>query len=176
MPATLHTQCEAALNAQISEEYNAWYTYTALANYFRQNDVGLLGVADVMQSRANDEHSHAVKFSEYLAMRGGQVQLYNISLGDNMGGVTTIDPQFDILEGFVLALKLEQHVYDRLMDLHNTAQSHNDVQLTDYIESEFLDEQVKDIYWFECEIAKLKRMRGDGHGRIAYDCNIKTAA
>ena len=173
---TLHIQCEAALNAQISEEYHAWYTYTALANYFRRNDVGLLGVADIMQSRANDEHSHAVKFSEYQAMRGGKVQLCDISIGYDMGGVTTIDPQCDILKGFELAMKLEQHVYERLIELHNVAGSHNDVQLTDYIESEFLDEQVKDIYWFECEIAKLKRMLGDGHARFAYDSAIKPVA
>lgn len=170
-----HPQCQAAVNRQISEEYRAWYTYTALATYFRRNDVGLRRVADMMQARASEEHGHAVKLSEYQTMRGGKVQLEPISLGEGMGGVDSIDAQCDILQAFELALKLERHVYDCLMELHVVGESHGDAQLTDYIESEFLEEQLRDIYWFECEIAKLRRMIGDGHARFAYDQSVEVA-
>ena len=170
-----HPQCEAAVNRQISEEYHAWYTYTALATYFRRSDVGLRRVAEMMQERASEEHSHAVKLSQYQTMRGGKVHLSPIALGEDMGGIDRIDPQCDILHSFELALKLEKHVYGCLLELHEVADTHKDAQLADYIESEFLEEQLKDIHWFECEIAKLRRMIGDGHARFAYDRSVEVA-
>ena len=170
-----HPQCEAAINRQISEEYHAWYTYTSLAAYFRRSNVGLCRVADLMQERASEEHGHAVKLSDYQTMRGGKVQLRPITLDDDMGGVDNIEAQCDILRGFEIALKLELHVYKCLMELHKVADSHGDAQLAGYVESEFLEEQLKDIYWLECEIAKLQCMVGDGHGRFAYDQSVELA-
>lgn len=40
------------------------------------------------------------------------------------------------------ALELEKHVNQALLDLHKVADSHNDAQMCDFIESHYLTEQV----------------------------------
>jgi len=41
------------------------------------------------------------------------------------------------------ALELEKHVNQALLDLHKVASSHDDAQMTDWLESNYLTEQVR---------------------------------
>ena len=66
------------------------------------------------------------------------------------------------------ALALERKVNASLLQLHKTANCHEDAHLSDYLEENFLDEQVESIN----EISKLltnARRCGDGLGIYQFD-------
>ncbi|KAL6533082.1 Ferritin-3, chloroplastic [Orobanche minor] len=67
-----------------------------------------------------------------------------------------------------LALSLEKLTNEKLLNLHAVASRNNDVQLTHFIESEFLAEQVESINKISEYVAQLRRV-GKGHGVWHFD-------
>ncbi|XP_022862404.1 ferritin-3, chloroplastic-like [Olea europaea var. sylvestris] len=67
-----------------------------------------------------------------------------------------------------LALSLEKLTNEKLLNLHAVASRKNDVQLTDFVESEFLAEQVESIKKISEYVAQLRRV-GKGHGIWHFD-------
>ncbi|MQM01843.1 hypothetical protein Taro_034603 [Colocasia esculenta] len=67
-----------------------------------------------------------------------------------------------------LALSLEKLVNEKLLNLHGVATRHDDVEMTSYIEHEFLREQVKAIKKMAEYVAQLRRV-GQGHGVWHFD-------
>jgi len=68
---------------------------------------------------------------------------------------------FHILE---CQLELEQSVHKALLELHKCADSHGDAQLTDFIEGEYLKEQVEAEKEVGDMVTKIKRVGSDGLG------------
>ncbi|GKC18312.1 ferritin-3, chloroplastic, partial [Tanacetum coccineum] len=64
-----------------------------------------------------------------------------------------------------LALSLEKLTNEKLLNLHEMASRNNDVQVADFVESEFLGEQVEAINKLSEYVAQLRRI-GKGHGLI----------
>lgn len=169
MQATFDQSCIDALNEQICTEHAAWYTYLAIGAYFRKSDVGLLNVARWYEDRASEELDHARQLIEYQTMRGGTLKLQGVPVPCNDVQEFTPDNCRDIQRALVLALETETLVYNRLLHMHTVASTCNDHQFADFIEGNFLDEQVKDMYELKIEMAKLKNFPSDGHARWAYD-------
>ncbi|KAG5040288.1 hypothetical protein JHK85_012764 [Glycine max] len=67
-----------------------------------------------------------------------------------------------------LALLLEKLTNEKLLNLHSVASKSNDAQLSDFIESEFLGEQVEAIKKISEYVAQLRRV-GKGHGVWHFD-------
>ena len=67
------------------------------------------------------------------------------------------------LEAVEDALELEKTVNQSLLDLHKKADSHSDPQMCDFIEGEYLKEQVEAIKELGDLVTKMKRV-GDGVG------------
>ncbi|XP_076732870.1 ferritin, middle subunit-like [Maylandia zebra] len=65
------------------------------------------------------------------------------------------------LEAMQCALQLEKKVNQALLDLHKLASQHYDPHLCDFLESHYLDEQVKSIKKLGDHITNLTRM--DAH-------------
>ena len=61
-------------------------------------------------------------------------------------------------------LELEQTVHKALLELHKCADSHGDAQLTDFIEGEYLKEQVEAEKEVGDMVTKIKRVGSDGLG------------
>ncbi|KAG1672858.1 Soma ferritin [Nymphon striatum] len=66
------------------------------------------------------------------------------------------------------ALALEKEVNQSLLDMHKVADSHGDAQMSDFIESEYLEEQVDGIKEISDHITNLERV-GPGLGIFMYD-------
>ncbi len=66
------------------------------------------------------------------------------------------------------ALALEKKVNQALLDLHAMASSHNDAQMTDFIEGHFLTHQVESIKELSGYVTNLKRV-GKGLGEYQFD-------
>uniref|UniRef100_A0A453HS42 Ferritin n=1 Tax=Aegilops tauschii subsp. strangulata TaxID=200361 RepID=A0A453HS42_AEGTS len=133
-------ECEAAINEQINVEYNASYAYHSLYAYFDRDNVALKGFAKFFKESSDEEREHAEMLMEYQNRRGGRVRLQSI-----VTPLTEFDhsEKGDALYAMELALALEKLVNEKLHNLHSVATRCNDPQLSDFVESQFLQEQVK---------------------------------
>ncbi|KAK3135947.1 hypothetical protein QOZ80_5BG0425670 [Eleusine coracana subsp. coracana] len=158
-------QCEAAINEQINVEFNASYAYHSLFAYFDRDNVALKGFAKFFKESSDEEREHAEKLMKYQNKRGGRVRLQSI-----VTPLTEFDhpEKGDALYAMELALALEKLVNEKLHNLHSVGTKCNDPQLIDFIESEFLPEQVDSIKKISEYVAQLRRV-GKGHGVWHFD-------
>jgi len=156
-----HSEAEAGINRQINMELYASYCYQSMAFYFDRDDVALPGFAKFFKSSSDEEREHAEKFMKYQNKRGGRIVLQDIKKPDR-------DEWGTGLEAMQVALALEKNVNQALLDLHKVATAHDDAQMCDFLESEYLEEQVKAIKELGDHITNLKRV-GPGLGEYMYD-------
>ncbi|XP_057979328.1 ferritin-3, chloroplastic [Malania oleifera] len=158
-------ECEAAINEQINVEYNVSYVYHAMYAYFDRDNVALKGLAKFFKESSLEEREHAEKFMEYQNKRGGKVKLQSILMP-----LSEFDhpEKGDALYAMELALSLEKLTNEKLLNLHSVACRNNDAQLADFVESEFLTEQVEAIKKISEYVAQLRRV-GKGHGVWHFD-------
>ena len=161
------TKSEEALNLQINMEYYASLSYHVLSNYFDRDDVGLDKLVEYYKKASLEEREHADKLMVYQNMRGGLVKLGSISINN----VELHQPN-DILDSFKMALQLEKDVNEHLLNLHKVASDENDPQFCDYLEGEFLKEQVEAISEISKTISILERFKGDQHAIWNYVNNL----
>ena len=161
-----HDESEKAINAQINMELAASYTYRSMAYYFDRDDVALPGFHKFFKKNAEEETEHAEKLMKYLNKRGGRVVLADVKRPTN-------DEWGNGLSALQTALDLEKRVNQSLLNLHQLAASHNDAHLTDYLEEEFLDEQVDAIKELGDMITKLKRAGPEGLGEYLFDKDLQ---
>ncbi|KAF5750786.1 Ferretin 1 isoform 1 [Tripterygium wilfordii] len=157
--------CEAAINEQINVEYNASYAYHAMFAYFDRDNIALRGMAKFFKESSEEEREHAEKLMKYQNIRGGRVKLHSILLPPSEFDHAE---KGDALYAMELALSLEKIVNVKLLNLHSVADHNKDPQLTEFIESEFLTEQVEAIKKLSEYVTQL-RMVGKGHGVWHFD-------
>ncbi|KAJ4893333.1 hypothetical protein Rs2_20127 [Raphanus sativus] len=158
-------ESEAAINEQINVEYNVSYIYHALYAYFDRDNVGLKGFANFFKDSSVEERGHAEKFMEYQNKRGGRVKLQSILMPFSE---FDHEEKGDALYAMELALSLEKLTNEKLLKLQSVGVKNNDVQLVDFVESEFLGEQVEAIKKISEYVAQLRRI-GKGHGVWHFD-------
>lgn len=157
--------CEAAINEQINVEYSVSYVYHALYAYFDRDNVALKGLAKFFKEASEEEREHAEKLMEYQNKRGGRVKLFQLS---NPPSEFDHVEKGDALYAMELALSLEKLTNEKLLKLHSVADKNHDPQLADFIESEFLEEQVEAIKKISEYVTQLRRV-GKGHGVWHFD-------
>jgi len=152
---------EDDLNAHIVKELWASMNYLAMQAYFDRADVALPGLAKWAHENSDEEKEHAEKLIKYMNTRGGQYIPQAIPEPEKS--------EFDsALEALEYARKLEVAVNDSLLDLHENA----DPQFADFLESEYLGEQVEAINSISSMIRKLMRM-GPGLGEHLFDKELQ---
>ncbi|XGW24711.1 hypothetical protein V3C99_006284 [Haemonchus contortus] len=154
-------EVEAALNKQINIELYASYVYLSMSVYFDRDDVALPHISKWMRKQSDEEREHACKFMKMQNLRGGRVVLQDVNKPEK-------DEWGSALEAFQAALALEKFNNQALLDLHVKASEANDPQMTDFLESEFLDEQTKSISEIAKFVTNLKRV-GTGLGEYMFD-------
>ncbi|KAJ3682858.1 hypothetical protein LUZ60_013085 [Juncus effusus] len=158
-------KCEAAVNEQINVEYNVSYVYHAMYAYFDRDNVALPGLAKFFKESSEEEREHAEKLMKYQNKKGGRVKLQSILMP-----VIEFDhaDKGDALYAMELALSLEKLTNEKLLNLHKVAEQNKDPEMTSYIESEFLSEQVESIKKISEYVSQLRRV-GKGHGVWHFD-------
>merc|ERR1712193_395433 len=151
-----HEDCEALINKQINMEFYASYVYLSMSSWFNRDDQALHGFAGHFKTESGEERAHGMKLMEYQTKRGGRVVFQDIAKPTTMEWGTP-------LEAMEAALELEKTVNQSLLDLHAAASKKNDPHLSNFIESEYLGEQVEGIKVIGDLITKMKRA-GDGLG------------
>jgi len=154
---------EDTLNLQINAELTASYVYQSMATHFDRDDVALPGFRDFFAKSASEEREHAQKLIDYQNLRGGRVIFDNIPKPPN-----SWDTPLHALEA---ALALEKSVNEKLLHLHKVASDNVDPQFTDFLEGEFLKEQVQAEKELADLITNLRRV-GEGLGVYMFDKNL----
>ncbi|XP_020271611.1 ferritin-4, chloroplastic-like [Asparagus officinalis] len=157
--------CEAAINEQINVEYNISYIYHAMYAYFDRDNIALRGLAHFFKESSYEERDHAQKFMEYQNKRGGRVKLQSILMPSSE---FDHPEKGDALYAMELALSLEKVTNQKLINLRNVAEQSNDIQMVDFVDSNFLAEQVESIKKISEYVAQLRRV-GKGHGVWHFD-------
>lgn len=156
-----HAECEAGINKQINLELYASYVYQSMAYHFDRDDVALPGFHKFFKKSSDEEREHAEKLMKYQNKRGGRVVLKAVDKPE-------ADEWGSGLDAVQMALSLEKNVNQVLLDLHKLATTHEDAHLTDFLESEYLNEQVESIKELSDYITQLKRC-GPGLGEYMFD-------
>ncbi|CAH2319072.1 ferritin heavy chain A [Pelobates cultripes] len=159
-----HSDCEAALNRMVNLELYASYVYLSMSYYFDRDDVALEHVAKFFKEQSHEEREHAEKFLKYQNKRGGRIVLQDLKKPER-------DEWGNTLEAMQAALQLEKTVNQALLDLHKLASDKNDPHLCDFLESEYLDEQVKSEKQLGDYITNLIRLGvpQNGMGEYLFD-------
>ncbi|XP_063718455.1 soma ferritin-like [Symsagittifera roscoffensis] len=156
-----HEECEAGVNKQINMELTASYVYHSLALYCDRDDVALPNLHKFFLKNSEEEREHAEKLMKYQNKRGGRIVLQDIKKPE----ATEYGSIVDMLS---LALQLERDVNQSLLDMHGLAEKNGDPQFTDFVEGEFLKEQVDAIKELGSLLSRAKRC-GSGLGEFQFD-------
>ncbi|XP_003737398.1 ferritin, liver middle subunit isoform X2 [Galendromus occidentalis] len=135
----LHETCRVALQNQIDRELHASLVYQQMAAHFENNKVARKGFAKFFMDNSNEERDHAQKLISYINSRGGTIAAFRVSMPKD----TTWASARAALES---ALELEIEVNNALHEVHGKAERDcTDPQLQDFLEANFLNEQVESI-------------------------------
>ncbi|CAF0930352.1 unnamed protein product [Brachionus calyciflorus] len=162
-----HESSEKVINDQINMELTASYVYQSMATYFDRDDVALPGFSKFFSHNSEEEREHAEKLMKYLNKRGGRVVLQDIRRPER-------DEWGNGLQSLEVALDLEKKVNESLLKLHGVASDNNDPHLADFLESEYLEEQVESIKKLGDMITKLKRAGPEGLGEYLFDKDLQS--
>jgi len=140
---------EKAINDQINAEMWSAYLYLSMSAYFM--DQNLPGFANWMKVQYHEEVSHAMKFFDYVAERGGRVLLQPIA---------EVPTEWSSpVEIFEETLKHERHVTSLINNLMNIAMDERDHATTSFLQW-YIDEQVEEEGSAD-EILNQLKMVGD---------------
>ena len=156
---------EKALNNQINAELSASYVYRSMAGFFDRDDVALHGFRDFFKKAAEEETEHAQMFIDYVNKRGGRVTLSAI-------GAPKIE-WATALEALEDALALEKDVNAKILAMHEISDNDKDPQMSDYLEGNFLNEQVHAIKDLADMITNVKRVGSEGLGIYLFDKQLQ---
>ncbi|XP_052601202.1 ferritin heavy chain-like [Peromyscus californicus insignis] len=146
-----HQDSEAAINRHINLELYASYVYLSTSCYFNRGDVALRNVAKYFLHQSHEEREHAEKLMKLQSQRGGRIFLQDIKKPDR-------DDRENGLNAVECALHLEMSVNQPLLELHKLAADKNGPPLCDFIETHYLNEQVKPIRELGDHVTNLGKM------------------
>jgi len=170
--ASTHVSCrqnfaestELLLNQQVQMELYASHSYLTMGAYFDRADVALPGFKEWAMKQSEEEREHAEKFIQYINLRGGKYVPSPIPQ-------PAVHEWSSALEAMQYALKMEMAVNRALLKLHQTASDAADPQLCDFLEGNYLEEQVESINQIAQVARKLTRA-GPGLGEYTVDKEI----
>ncbi|GAU29760.1 hypothetical protein TSUD_161650 [Trifolium subterraneum] len=166
-------ECESVINEQINVEYNVSYVYHSMFAYFDRDNVALKGFAKTF-------------VAEELYFTPSRMCRQNLSMSKKgmhcmvsyFADFITVLRYYSceaVHRAMELALSLEKLTNEKLLNVHSVADRNNDPEMTHFIESEFLAEQVEAIKKIAEYVSQLRRV-GKGHGVWHFDQRLLHAA
>ena len=158
------TVTEETVNEQINNELQASHSYMAMSSYFGRDSVAVPGLEKFFAHASKEEREHAEKLIKYQNMRGGKVVMRALEAPES--------EWTSARNALETALQMERDINVKLLKLHQIASEQNDVQLCDFVESEFLQEQVESIKQISDLLTQLARVGNDGLGLYLFDRDL----
>ncbi|XP_063991886.1 soma ferritin-like isoform X2 [Diachasmimorpha longicaudata] len=139
--------------------------YNIMASHFGRVDVALPGCESYFMHMHQEEHDHALKLLNYIKTRGGRIDLCTINPPDDQNWQ---NPQ----HAFQAALDLEMSVTDDLVAVNGIAVKHGDLDVSDFIITNFIDEQMKSISEIARFVTVLSGIENSGLGQFIFDRDL----
>ncbi|XP_074872065.1 ferritin light chain [Carettochelys insculpta] len=157
-------EAEAGTNRLVNQLLQASYSYLSLGYFFGRDDVALAHFAEFFRHLSSEKREQAERLLGFQNRRGGRILLQDIGkpAQDEWGnGAAAMD----------FALKLEKTVNQALLDLHRVATQHQDPHMCDFLETHYLDEEVKLIKKLGDHVTNLRRVGApeSGLGEYLFD-------
>uniref|UniRef100_UPI00398EFC85 ferritin, higher subunit-like n=1 Tax=Pristiophorus japonicus TaxID=55135 RepID=UPI00398EFC85 len=162
-----HQDCEDAVNKQINMELYSSYVYLSMSFYFDRDAVALRQFSEFFKEQSHEEREHAERLMQFQNRRGGRIILADIKKPEQ-------DEWSNGLEAMQRALQMEKNMNQSLLDLYKLSTGSTDphgislFQLCDFLETHYLNEQVKMIKKLGDHITNLKRLRAPENGLGEY--------
>uniref|UniRef100_A0ABK0KWL6 Ferritin n=1 Tax=Rattus norvegicus TaxID=10116 RepID=A0ABK0KWL6_RAT len=138
------TEVEAAVNRLVNLHLRASYTYLSLGFFFDRDDVALEGVGHFFRELAEEKREGAERLLKLQNERGGRALFQDVQKpSQDEWGKT-----------------LEKNLNQALLDLHALGSARTDPHLCDFLESHFLDKEVKLIKKMGNHLTNLRRVAG----------------
>ena len=153
-------ESEIAINQQINLEFCAFYAYTSMGYYFDREDVSLQGFREFLLKSADKEYENAKKLMSFQNERGGRIVFQDIKKPSK-------DEWGSGLEVMQVALALEKQLLQSLLDIHKSACSRGDAQMSDFIAANFIAEKTKTVKQMGDHVSLLEKLQ-TGHGEWHY--------
>jgi ferritin len=154
----LSPKVQEALSQQINAELFSEYLYLSMSAYFEAES--FKGMAKWMRVQAGEEHTHAMKFYDFVNDRNGRVTLTQIEAPKTQWKSP--------LDAFEDAYKHEQKVSGLINDLSNLALAEKDHAAHNFLEW-FVGEQVEEEANALMIVDQLKLVGDNGTGLYMID-------
>ncbi|MEE9443667.1 MAG: ferritin [candidate division Zixibacteria bacterium] len=148
-------------NAQMQREFYSSYLYLAMAGYFE--DMDMKGCAHWMRMQAEEERMHAMKFYDFIASRGGRLELLEIEKPPKEWKSP--------LDAFEETLKHEESVTTHINNLVDIALEEKDHAAHSFLQF-FVDEQVEEEDQVNEILAKIRMVKDSAGGMFMFDSEL----
>lgn len=139
----------AKLNEQIKHEFDAAYSYLAMACYFETHSLEALAAR--FREQSDEEREHAMKIVDYLLETGARVTLAPLDAPKHEYNSPA--------DAIATALSQEKTVTEQINTLVDLAKSENDHASCSFLQW-FVDEQVEEVSSMS-HLLEIARMAGD---------------
>jgi len=136
----------AAFNRQVTQEYNNYLQYSAIANWFAGQDLKLL--AKMFTKQADEERDHAQRFTNFLIDSGAPVEIQAIPAQKNEFA--------SALEAAQTAFDAEVRTTNQINDLLSLAISEKSFSAQQFLQW-FVAEQVEEIATAQTNLNIIKK-------------------
>ncbi|XP_045145327.1 ferritin heavy chain-like [Echinops telfairi] len=153
MSQNYHCECGAAISQQINLELHVSYTYLAMAHHFACKDVALKNFADYFMQQSYMQRQHVETLLQLQNQNGGCIQFRDITKPEE-------DHWGSLLSAMGHHLHLQQSIHLSLQDLHWTAGELGVMQLCDFLESQCLNPQSREIEALGVHASNVHNLRG----------------
>ncbi|HEX2925372.1 MAG TPA: ferritin [Ruminiclostridium sp.] len=151
------------LNRQVQKEFYSAYLYLSFQAYFQHQNLD--GFANFFYVQVQEERDHAMKFFNYIAQAGGEVQLFQID--EPFGSFSNAE------EIFEHTLKHEQDVTKSIYNLVDNALQEKDHGTNSFLQW-FVTEQIEEEANVDKVLRKLQLIKNDPHALLMLDAELAT--
>jgi ferritin len=159
----LSKKMEKAFNDQINAEMFSSYLYLSMSAWFTNENIP--GFAHWMSIQVQEENAHAMMMFNFVNERGGKITLQAIAQPETKWK--------NVINVFEATLAHEQKVTALINNLLNLAIQEKDHASANFLQW-FVSEQVEEEANATEILQQLKIVKGEGHGLLLLDRELKT--
>ncbi|XP_078286543.1 ferritin heavy chain-like [Rhinoraja longicauda] len=145
-----HKEIETSVNRLINMELYASYFYLSIAYRFDRSDAALKNFMMFFKKQSCKEHEQAEKLIKFQNQRGSNIELQDIKKPEQGWD--------NGLQSMKCALQLEKNINQHLLELHKLSKDRNDFHLCEFLETHYLEKQVKSIKNLGDHVTNLQRL------------------
>jgi len=154
----LSQKMQEALNDQMKWEFYSEFLYLAMAGYFKSRSLD--GFANWMMIQAQEEHTHAIMFFEYVAEAGGRPDVRAFDQMEN--------DYESVTDVFRKTVEHERLVTGRINDLMALAMEEKDYASAGFLDW-FVKEQVEEVASPQKILDQLEMVQEQGQALMMMD-------